>query len=205
MYEWIFDRCEDEVCRFSCIQYTLHLRHSSGGLHTGNDFYISQSTRARVWCVLEEMNRLDASKCVFFSLLLFGGEDAQIEFDCFAFQRESESCLSSTQCTLQKGEKPREGRLAPCGLTFQSVKTPMRNKGEKVKDCPTRIIFYSWPCILPGCVSWEKHLNFFSFFFLFLQNKRSYKGTAQLSSTFKPKTFPAGWNLFSISIYFFPK
>lgn len=79
----------------------------------------------------------------FFSLLLFGGEDAQIEFDCFAFQRESESCLSSTQCTLQKGEKPREGRLAPCGLTFQSVKTPMRNKGEKVKDCPTRIIFYS--------------------------------------------------------------
>lgn len=136
MYEWILDRCEDEVCRFSRIQYTLHSWHSSGGLHTGNDFYISQSTRARVWCVLKEMNRLDASKCVFFFFIVVwsGGCTDWAWLFCLSKGKWEHNCLSSTQCTLQKGEKPREGRLAPRGLTFQSVKTSMRNKGEKVKD-----------------------------------------------------------------------
>lgn len=51
----------------------------------------------------------------FFSLLLFGGEDAQIEFDCFAFQRESESI---TVCPLhsvlsRRERNPGRGDLLP--------------------------------------------------------------------------------------------
>lgn len=145
---------------------------------------------------------MQASVFFFFFIVVWrGGCTDWAWLFCLSKGKWEHNCLSSTQCTLQKGEKPREGRLAPRGLTFQSVKTSMRNKGEKVKDCPTRIIFYSGPCIFARVYFLGETSQFFSF----LLNKRSYKGTAQLRSTFKPKTFPVEWNLFSISIYFFPK
>lgn len=204
MYEWIFDRCEDEVCRFSCIQYTLHLRHSSGGLHTGNDFYISQSTRARVWCVLKEMNRLDASKCVFFLYCCLEGRMHRLSLIVLPFKGKVRVVCPLHSVLSRRERNPGRGDLLPVVQPSSRWRPPCEIRVKRLKIVQLESYSTPDPVFCQG-VFLGRNITIFFIFFLFLQNKRSYKGTAQLSSTFKPKTFPAEWNLFSISIYFFPK